>query len=125
MVRVGGVLAIDFGEKKTGFAGADPLRIAVRALGVCRHGPDCEVLYDHVSSLLAERDVDTLLVGRPLHMDGTVGERARAAGAFATELARRFSAARLVLYDERLTSKAAEDLLREAGPWTRDRGAAR
>jgi putative Holliday junction resolvase len=115
MERKGGVLAIDHGEKRTGFAVADGLRISTQALAGWR-GPGGDVaLVDHVGSLLAERDVSVLLVGLPANMDGSEGPRASAVRAFGARLAARFPEVEVVLYDERLTTKAGEELLREAG----------
>jgi putative Holliday junction resolvase len=113
MTRKGGVLAIDHGTKRAGFAVVDELRIAARALDTWR-GPGSEsALFDHIDRLLAERDVSVLLVGLPLHMDGGEGARAAEVRAFAGRLAARFSELEVVLHDERLSTKAAEDLLRE------------
>ena len=115
MERKAGVLAIDHGEKRAGFAVVDALRIATHALGGWR-GPGGEMeLFDHVERLLAERDVAVLLVGLPLNMDGSDGPRAVAVRGFAARLAARFPRQEVVLYDERLTTKAGEDLLREMG----------
>jgi putative Holliday junction resolvase len=110
-----GVLAIDHGDKKTGLAAADALRIAVRPLEVVRHEGSEEALVARLSALLAELDVSTLVVGRPVHMDGSVGQRALAVQALAGRLALRFPALSVVLHDERLTTKEAEGLLRAEG----------
>lgn len=110
----GSVLAIDHGSKRTGFAIADPLRIAVEPLEVW-HGPgDGEELLARVAELLEDRTVTTFLVGHPLGTAGA-GPRATAAGALARRLRARFPDVAVVLHDERLTTKEAEDLLREAG----------
>jgi putative Holliday junction resolvase len=115
MKRPASVLAIDHGEKRVGFAVADPLRIAAQALAGWRGSRGESGLLDHVESLLAERDVAVLLVGLPVNMDGSDGPRAAAVRGFAERLAARFPQQEVVLYDERLTTKAAEDLLRESG----------
>ncbi|MCZ6596931.1 MAG: Holliday junction resolvase RuvX [Planctomycetota bacterium] len=112
---MGGVLAIDVGTKRTGFAVADPQRIVTQALGVCPFGEDSRELLDHIAGLLEERDVGTLLVGLPLDMDGREGARAQATRRFVGRLAERFPGLDVVPYDERLTTKAAEELLREVG----------
>jgi len=110
-----GVLAIDPGEKKSGFASADALRISRQPLGMLRHDGDEERLFDHVASLLAERVVSTLVVGLPLGPDGERGERARAVEAFVERLRARFPEQTVCTHDERLTTKEAEGRLREAG----------
>jgi putative Holliday junction resolvase len=111
----GGVLAIDYGEKKCGFAATDRLRIARTPLGVLRHEGREQTLLAHLQRLLSERDVSTLVVGLPLHRDGTGGERARALCAFAERLRARFPGLDVQAWDEHLTTKEAESRLRERG----------
>ena len=112
---MGGVLAIDLGAKKSGFAVADPQRIVSQPLDVV-HAPEHSAeLVDAIAALLAERDVTTLLVGLPVHLDGSDSGRARASRTFAARLGERFPEVEVIAYDERLTTKEAEALLREAG----------
>jgi putative Holliday junction resolvase len=112
---VSGILAIDYGEKKCGFASTDALRIAREPLDALRHEGRIETLLAHVARLLSERDVATLVVGLPLHMDGRAGERAAAVRAFIVRLRERFPALEVVEWDERLTTREAEGRLRERG----------
>jgi putative Holliday junction resolvase len=109
-----GVLAIDHGTKRTGFAAVDPLRIAAVPLEACAEPGDGEGLLKHVARLLEERTIGMLLVGLPRHADGGEGVRAADVRAFAARLAARFPSLRVVLHDEHLTTKAAEELLRES-----------
>jgi putative Holliday junction resolvase len=113
--RSGAILAIDHGTKRTGFAVADALRISAQALESWDSNRTRVALVDHVAALLEERTVATIVVGLPLNMDGTPGGRASDVQSFAASLAARFPSVEVVLHDERLTTKAAEDLLREAG----------
>lgn len=108
-------LGIDPGQRRTGFAVTDPLRIACEPLEVYAGELDGEGLCEHVRALLEEREVDTFVLGLPLNMDGSEGERARATRALAARLRERFPGVRIALQDERLSTKAAEDLLRETG----------
>ena len=109
------MLAIDHGTRRTGFAASDALRITTTPLEAF-HGPgDGSALLEHVAGLLAERDARTLLVGLPLDPAGGDGPRAREVRAFMQHLAARFPGLSVIGHDERLTTKAAEDLLREAG----------
>ncbi len=123
--RRGGVLAIDHGSKRCGFAAADPLRIAVRPLDVWEGPGDGDEVVEHVAALVAERDVDTLLVGFPFNMDGTAGPRADEVNAFLDRLRRRLPELRVVAQDERLSTKEAEELLRAEGYDWRERKARR
>jgi putative pre-16S rRNA nuclease len=118
-------IAIDHGAKRTGFAVADGLRITAAPLGAW-HGPgDAPELVEHVARLCAERDVGTFVVGLPRNMDDSEGPRAAEVRAFARRLAERFPAVAVVLWDERLTTKEAEALLREAGRRPEERRAER
>src|SRR5262245_41201768 len=111
MARPGGVLAIDHGRKGAGFAFAGGPPIAPAPLPSWRGpGGDAAIL-DRVDALLRERDVSTLLVGLPLDMDGGEGGRAKEVRAFVALLGARFPGLRVVLHDERLSTKAAEELL--------------
>lgn len=113
--RRAGVIAIDHGSKRTGFAVADALRISVQPLDVF-HGPgDGMGLLAHIGKLVEQRDVDTFLVGLPLNADGSRSAKCADIERFGTSLAARFPKMRVVYYDERLTSRAADDLLVESG----------
>lgn len=109
----GAVLAIDHGERRTGLAIVDPLRIAARALEVVDSPEDA--LMRRIAALCEERVVATFLVGLPLDAQGRDGGRAASVRAFATRLSARFPAVEVVFHDERLTSKEADLRLVEAG----------
>jgi len=108
------VLAIDHGVKRCGFAVADALRISALPLAPFLGASNSAAVLDFIAGMLRERDVDTFLVGWPVNMDGSSGARADDVQLFVHALRARFPAQRIVRYDERLTTKAAEELLREA-----------
>lgn len=108
-------LAIDLGTKRTGFASTDALRIATRPLEVWSGAGGEEALIEHTARLVDEFGARTLVVGLPYNMDGSLGPRARATVAFMHALAARLPRVAVVARDERLTTKEAEELLREAG----------
>ena len=112
---MGSVLSIDHGTKKTGFAIADPLRIAVHALEQVALAGESEELLDYIEKLLTERDVEFFLLGMPYNMDGTEGSRSEDVHRFAARLTERFPKVGIRLWDERLTTKAAEEMLRQSG----------
>jgi putative Holliday junction resolvase len=122
---MGSAIAIDHGEKRTGFAVADALRILTQPIGTW-HGPgDGDGLLDHIAGLLAERDVSTLVIGYPYNMDGTEGSRAKQVNAFIEALRARFPEVAIAKQDERLSTKEAESLLAEAGHFGDERKARR
>lgn len=109
------VLAIDHGTNKTGFAVADPLRISVQPIEQISLPGESAELLEFIAGLLDERDVDTFLIGMPYNMDGSEGGRTADVHRFAERLRARFPKVEVLFWDERLTTKAAEDLLRDAG----------
>ena len=109
----GRILAIDFGKRRIGLAITDPFRLIVTGLETLRRTTLREDL-EHLTKLAAEREVSRIVMGLPLNMDGTEGTQAQRAREFADRLGRRTGIA-VDLWDERLTSVAAEDLLRERG----------
>lgn len=108
------VLAIDHGTLRTGFAVADPLRITTQAIEQFR-GEDESKLFAHIDALLEERTVGVFVLGMPFNMDGTEGPRARDVREFGERLGKRFVRIKVAYQDERLSTKAAEELLKEAG----------
>ena len=106
-------LGVDHGTRRTGFAAADASRILISPLDPVQGG-DAEAL-DAIAALCEERDVGVLVVGYPLHMDGATGPRVAEVDAFITLAEQRFPELGVVRQDERLTTREAEERLREAG----------
>ena len=80
-------LAIDVGDKRTGLAvGDDELRMAqpVCVLEI----PIGKQLVDAVINAINEHDIDELVIGLPLHMDGSTGQRVDVTKQFASQLAK-------------------------------------
>ncbi|HYQ73177.1 MAG TPA: Holliday junction resolvase RuvX [Gammaproteobacteria bacterium] len=107
------LLGFDYGKFRIGIAVGQDITATATALCTlnCRDGePD----WDKISSLIAEWSPGSLIVGLPLHADGSDSETTRAARNFARELEARY---RLPVYgmDERLSSHAAKELQRD-GP---------
>ena len=100
------ILAVDWGERRIGLAVSDELGVAAHGLPTLvrkNRATDLAALDD----IMQSRGVKALLVGRPLHMDGSEGRSTRLAEQFGRTLAKR-SGLPLVLRDERLTSREAE-----------------
>ncbi len=107
------VLAFDFGEKRIGVAVGDlTLRIAHPLLTISAE--DNATRFSQIATLIAEWSPARLVVGLPMHADGTEHEMSRLARRFAQRLEGRFGVPAM-LVDERLTSRAAESRLRESG----------
>lgn len=109
----GAVLAFDFGEKRIGVAVGDfGVRIAHPLTTI--HAEDNATRFADIGKLITEWRPVRLVVGLPMHADGAEHEMSRLARRFAHRLEGRFGVA-VTLVDERLTSRAAETRLREAG----------
>ena len=109
----GAVLAVDLGEKRTGFAVADALRVSIEPLGPAREGEDGAL--GRIAVLAGERDREAIVVGLPLGPDGDETPRSRAVVAFCARLAERFPGVAIVTHDERYTTKEAEARLVASG----------
>ena len=107
------MLAFDFGEKRIGVAVGDlELRIPHPLATIAAE--DNATRFAEIGKLIAEWQPAKLVVGLPMHADGTEHEVSRLARRFAHRLEGRFGLA-VTLVDERLTSRSAESRLREAG----------
>ncbi len=112
------VLAFDFGEKRIGVAVGD-LEVRIAHPIATIDAEDNDTRFAEIAKLIAEWRPARLIVGLPMHADGTEHEVSRLARRFANRLEGRFGVA-VVLVDERLTSVSAETRLRESGVRGRD-----
>ncbi|MDC1005260.1 Holliday junction resolvase RuvX [Opitutales bacterium] len=101
-------LGIDYGTKRIGLAWADELGIALPIGAV--PGVDDQSYLDRIADLIEAKEVNELIVGYPIHLDGTVGVRAKEVDVFIATLEKSF-AMPVHRVDERLTSLAAEESL--------------
>jgi putative holliday junction resolvase len=109
------ILAIDWGEKRIGVAISDPSGTIATPLPTQYAKPKKKAL-GFLRDIVRQENVITVIVGYPKNMDGTLGSSAVEARKFATELLRPFNGeVRLLFHDERLTSWAAKQMLREMG----------
>ncbi len=111
------VMALDWGMRRIGIAMSDELGIAAHGLPtLVRRNirSDLETL----TSLIRERDIETVVVGMPLHMDGTASRSSDQATRFGRRLAKHAGVS-VEMRDERLTSwearQGAEALPRAPG----------
>jgi putative Holliday junction resolvase len=106
-------LAIDLGDRRTGLAVGDDQTGVVSPVAVIeiRRG---EALIDAVLAQIHEHEPDAIVIGLPLNMDGTEGERAKIVGAFGAALSQRCTIP-IHYQDERLTSFAADERLARSG----------
>jgi putative Holliday junction resolvase len=109
------ILGIDFGRVRIGLAISDELRLFAHPLETI---PANNQALKRIWEIVRERKIDKIIVGVPRHLSGQFGESANEVLAFTTKLRARLKCA-VELWDERLTTVAAERALREAGKKTR------
>ena len=106
-------LAIDLGDKRTGIAvGDDELKL-VHPITVLQI-PIGDLLLDAILKLIEEHGAHELVLGLPINMDGSIGQRAKLTKTFGDTLKERTSL-QVHYQDERLTSAAAEERLHQSG----------
>ena len=105
------VLAVDLGDARTGVAISDLTGSLVGETAVVP-SYSAEKAADRIAELCRARGAERIVVGRPLNMNGTAGERAEKA--FAAMLRER-TGLQTDLWDERLTSVDANRILSDAG----------
>lgn len=103
------ILALDYGTKRIGVALSDELRWTAQPLETFeRRTLDRDIA--HIAALVGMHDVERVLLGFPLQLDGREGPAIQAMRVFLAKLEQGLSVP-IVLWDERMTTKAAEDLL--------------
>jgi len=113
------ILAIDFGKKRLGFALGDTIiNIAIPLKQINRKNSAQDIQY--IKDLIAEYDVEKIVAGYPLHMDGSKSKISAAVENFSRSL-RNKAHIPVDFIDERLTSFEAEELLKTHQPDYRKR----
>lgn len=109
-MSAGHILGIDAGERRVGLALSDETQLLARPLKVLQRGNRLSPVLDELQRLAAEYGVVQLLIGLPLHADGSEGRQARRARSFATAASSRLGLP-VILWDERYSSLEAQALL--------------
>ena len=105
-------LGIDFGTRRIGVSVSDELGITAQPLPSLEPSSEEEALRD-IRGFIEQYGVLEVVVGLPKNMNGSIGPAAEAALAFARQL-EEGGTVKVTMWDERLTSRAAERLLIEA-----------
>ena len=109
----GRILGLDFGKRRIGLALSDELGVTAQGLPTLRRNNRADDL-DYLSKLIDGRQVTRLVVGHPLNMNGSEGPQARQVAQFGRTVAKRCGV-ELTLWDERLTTREAERVLKDSG----------
>ncbi|NLX91339.1 MAG: Holliday junction resolvase RuvX [Firmicutes bacterium] len=105
------IMCLDIGEKRIGVAVSDPLGITAQGLDVIqRQGLKSDLL--QIRRFIDDYQVEEVILGLPLNMDGTKGEKALEVLRMRDFLSKKISLP-VKTWDERLTTVAAEKVLLE------------
>ncbi len=110
------ILGLDYGSKTVGVAVTDPLGLTAQGVEIIRRKEENKLrrTYARIEELAKEYGATAIVLGYPLNMDDTEGERTRKTLAFKEALERR-TGLPIFLQDERLTTVEADEIMIEAG----------
>lgn len=104
------ILALDVGDKTIGVAASDLLLCTAQGIEVIRRTSLTRDL-ERLQQLIDQYEVTTIVVGLPKNMNGTIGPRGELTQQFASELETLFPGIVIKLWDERLSTVAAQKAL--------------
>ena len=109
-------MGLDFGSKTVGVAISDPLLITAQGIEIVRRKYEDKLRQTlaRIEELIVAYEVDEIILGYPKNMNDSLGERAEKTLAFQEMLERR-TGLTVQLWDERLTTVAADKAMMEAG----------
>lgn len=113
------IIALDIGTKRIGVAVSDALHFGASPVKLIQRNTDKSALAE-IEKICEEYKTDTILIGVPYNMDGTVGFQAENCINFIKPLKNKYN----ILYqDERLSSESAEGILKAKGEkYTKNKG---
>ena len=106
------VMGLDLGDARTGVALSDELKFLAQSYGTL-YNKDKEDLLSQLEPVIKDNNVETVVIGLPKNMNGTIGERGEMAKEFAALIEEKFGL-KTVMWDERLTTVSAHRVLSEA-----------
>lgn len=105
------IIGIDYGTKRVGIAVTDPLQIIANGLTTV---PTKEI-YTFLQNYMKEENVEGIVVGNPLHLDGNPAQINNLVQKFVNRLHKLFPSISINLQDERFTSVDAKRIILESG----------
>ena len=110
------IMGLDFGSKTVGVAVSDPLLITAQGLEIIRRKEENKLRQTlaRIEDLIGEYEVGEIVLGLPKNMNDTLGVRAELSLEFKEKLERR-TGLPVTMWDERLTTVAADRTMMEAG----------
>ena len=116
------IMGLDFGSKTVGVAVSDSLLITAQGVEIIRREREDKLrrTLARIEELILEYEVEEIVLGLPKHMNATEGVRVELTEQFREKLERR-TGLPVIMWDERLTTVAADEILEESGVLKKDR----
>ncbi|MDD3972098.1 MAG: Holliday junction resolvase RuvX [Clostridia bacterium] len=111
------IIGIDYGEKRIGVAKSDPLGLLAHGITTIEWDRDIEKPINQIQQIVIQHNVEKIVLGLPLNMDDTEGEKAIKVRDFADVLKKRINIP-VEFYDERLSTVEAHDIIHMQGKKT-------
>lgn len=108
------IMGLDYGSKTVGVALTDPLGLIAQPLETISRGSENKLrrTLARLEEIVNEYQVGSIILGFPVNMDDSIGERAQKSLEFKIKLEKRLELP-VILQDERLTTVAADEILEE------------
>ena len=100
-------LGIDYGDARTGIAITDALNITVQGLETIYNNGSDKIILKRLDEILEKYEIDTIVIGRPINMDGTPSKRTEITDLFIHKIKCKYNKFKIEIIDERLTTVAA------------------
>ena len=101
------VLGIDYGDTRTGIAITDALNITAQGLETIHNNGSDKMILKRLDEILEQYEVDTIVIGKPINMNGTPSERTAITEKFIHKIKCKYNKLKIETVDERLTTVAA------------------
>jgi len=113
---MGRIMGLDYGSVTVGVAVSDSLLLTAQPVEVIRRKKDNVIrkTLARIEELISQYQVDRIVVGYPKNLNNSIGERAKKTEEF-VELLRKRTGLEVILWDERLTTVAADQVLSRTG----------
>jgi len=108
-------MGIDFGDARIGIAISDPFGWTAQGLATIDWKDNMDYPVERIKKIIDSYNIEKVIVGYPINMNGTLGERALKTDQFIKCLSDKLGNVEIIKWDERLSTIAANRILNEAG----------
>ncbi len=109
------ILGIDYGDSRAGIAITDALGITAQGLETIHHRGNDKIILKRLDELMEKYEINCIVVGKPLNMNGTSSERVEKTEKFIHKLKCKYNKIKIETQDERLTTVEAHRTMNDLG----------